>query len=136
MNSLAPGIYTFTFGYVTHSYTLAPDGYAEMFTVATPYQPAQLLRVVSTAELEARIDARCKFSPFTFSPAPVPTIGKARARKLHVLMARFGIVNHYAAAEKAVQHEVSSLAALTETEARKVWRYLKAHFIRTQEVAA
>lgn len=73
----------------------------------------------------------------TPDPAPV-TIGKARAAKLHRLMGRAGLPSpaHYASAARALGREVSSLAALTEGEARTVWAYLCAHFPHVRQVAA
>ncbi|MFC5846695.1 hypothetical protein [Deinococcus petrolearius] len=57
-----------------------------------------------------------------------PVIGKRRACTLHRLMAAFGLREHYALASCVVGREVASLAALTETEARAVWRVLREMF--------
>lgn len=59
------------------------------------------------------------------APTP-PTIGKARASKLHRLMARAGVPTgeHYGFAGAALDRPVYSLAALTEEDARAVWRFL------------
>ena len=54
------------------------------------------------------------------SPDPAP-IGKARAHKLHKLMGRARIANHYRFASTALGERVESLAALTEGQARRVW---------------
>lgn len=58
----------------------------------------------------------------------VPTIGKARAHTLHGLMGRAGIPSgeHYGFAGAALDRPVFSLAALTEADARAVWRFLTA----------
>lgn len=58
----------------------------------------------------------------------VPPIGKARAHELHRLISRTGIPSgeHYGFAGAALDRPVSSLAALTEPEARAVWRFLAA----------
>ncbi|GGS10773.1 hypothetical protein [Deinococcus sedimenti] len=54
------------------------------------------------------------------------TIGNTRASKLHRLMARAGIPGsqHYGFASAALDRNVTSLAALTEQEARQVWAFL------------
>lgn len=61
----------------------------------------------------------------TLAPAP---IGKGRACELHKIMARAGVPSgeHYAFAAAALDTPVYSLAALTEPEARAVWRFLTA----------
>ncbi|UQN07401.1 hypothetical protein [Deinococcus sp. QL22] len=53
-------------------------------------------------------------------------IGKARASKLHRLMARYGVPTkeHYAFASAALDAPVYSLALLSEPDARNVWRFL------------
>ena len=53
-------------------------------------------------------------------PEPAP-IGKKRAHSLHKIMGRLGIVEHYRFASVSLGRRVSSLAALTEAEARRVW---------------
>lgn len=60
----------------------------------------------------------------TLEAAP---IGKARACKLHRLMARYGVPHneHYSFASAALDTPVYSLAALSEPEARNVWRFLQ-----------
>ncbi|ACO46231.1 hypothetical protein DEDE109153_01135 [Deinococcus deserti] len=60
------------------------------------------------------------------APTP-PTIGKAQASKLHRLLARAGVPTgeHYGFAGAALDRAVYSLAALTETDARQVWRFLQ-----------
>lgn len=56
----------------------------------------------------------------------VPTIGKRRGCELHRLMSRVGIPSreHYGFAGAALDQPVYSLAALTEADARQVWRFL------------
>jgi hypothetical protein len=65
--------------------------------------------------------------PFAFAPLAQP-IGKARAAKLHRLMARAGVPSgeHYGFASDALGQPVYSLAALYPVEARAVWRFLTA----------
>lgn len=60
----------------------------------------------------------------------VPTIGKRRACELHRLMGRAGIPSgeHYGFAGAALDRPVFSLAALTEADARQVWRFLCSAF--------
>lgn len=57
-------------------------------------------------------------------------IGKPRAARLHRLMARAGVPSgeHYGFAGAALDRPVFSLAALTEEDARSVWRFLCATF--------
>lgn len=61
----------------------------------------------------------------TLAPLPAPTIGKARASRLHRLMGRAGLMEHYGFARRVLGREVYSLAALTEEEARKVWQFVQ-----------
>lgn len=67
----------------------------------------------------------------------VPTIGKARAARLHRLMGCLGLSNpdHYGSARRAVGREVFSLASLTEQEAREVWAYLCRTFPQARQLA-
>ena len=52
-------------------------------------------------------------------------IGKARAHQMHVELARHGYpTNHYDLASGVLGREITSLAALTEAEARTVWTCL------------
>lgn len=55
---------------------------------------------------------------------PTPPIGKARAHKLHKIMGRLGLQDHYGVARRATGEECFSLASLTEQQARDVWAYL------------
>lgn len=68
----------------------------------------------------------------------VPTIGKARAARLHRLMGRLGLCNpdHYGSARRATGREVFSLATLTEAEAREVWAYLCRTFPQVRQLVA
>lgn len=59
------------------------------------------------------------------APLPAPTIGKARAAKLHQLMGCAGLFEHYGFAARALGREVYSLASLTEKEARTVWAFVQ-----------
>lgn len=70
--------------------------------------------------------ADLKHLPHTFTPAP-RRIGKARAARLHVLLARLGFSSpdHYRTASAALARNVESLAALTEAEGRRVWNYAR-----------
>lgn len=80
-----------------------------------------------TALTAAHVAADLARVPFAFVPLARP-IGKARAHKLHGLMARAGIPagEHYGFAGAALDQAVYSLAALTEAQARAVWRFLTA----------
>lgn len=87
-------------------------------------------------EVEAR-EARPGFlHPVSFQPATVSTIGKARAARLHRLMGRAGLMEHYGFARRALGREVHSLAALTEGEARQVWGFVCHMFPHMQGASA
>lgn len=73
--------------------------------------------------------ARVEVLAETLSQPTPPTIGKARAHKLHTIMGRLGLHDHYGIARRgAGLEECFSLAALTEQQAREVWSYLLAMF--------
>jgi hypothetical protein len=133
--TLAPGTYTFTFNYVALTYALSADGFAEVFSTATAHNPAALLRVITAAELEARIEAKCKFSPFTFAAAPVPTIGKARAYAAHIELATLGHGRGYEVASEALGRDVRSLAALTLDELHQTLNLAYGSWGKTYNVA-
>ena len=58
-------------------------------------------------------------------PELAQPIGKARARAMHIELARHGYpTNHYDLASGVLGREIASLAALTEVEARTVWTCL------------
>lgn len=69
-------------------------------------------------------------------PTP-PTIGKGRAHRLHIIMGRLGLHDHYGIARRACGlDECFSLAQLTEQQAREVWAYLTNMFPDTAWEAA
>ncbi|WP_231557312.1 hypothetical protein [Deinococcus sp. YIM 77859] len=126
----APGTYSV---FNPHSYTtqvlrVTAQG-AEVYAAASGVYPAAFLRRASLEEVAAVL-AHPRTVLYSFTPAPVPTIGKARAAKLHRLMGRAGIPSgeHYSFAGAALNLPVYSLAALTEDQARQVWRFLCALF--------
>lgn len=68
---------------------------------------------------------------------PAPTIGKARAHRLHIIMGRLGLHDHYGIARRACGlAECYSLAALTDQQARDVWGYLLTMFPLDAHAAA
>ena len=77
------------------------------------------------------------YRPVTFVPEAQP-IGKARACKLHRLMASAGVPasGHYALAAEALKVPVSSLAALSPAQACRVWRHLCATYPQARTLAA
>lgn len=109
------------------------------FEVAAPGAPVVATVNGQPADLEAALTMAHGLTGRTVSeewadrPAPAP-IGKARARRLHILMARAGVASgqHYTEAARALGRGVASLAALTEGEARRVW----AHLCRAYPAAA
>lgn len=92
---------------------------------------ARAARILRTAD-------RLTVTAEDLAPTPAPVIGKARAHKLHKLLGRFGLPHayHYQGASEATGRTVSSLASLTEDEARKVWAYLCGLFPTLPQVAA
>ena len=67
---------------------------------------------------------------------PTPTIGKARAHRLHKIMGRLGLHDHYGVARRATGQDIFSLAQLTEEQAKEVWAYLTNMFPDTAWEAA
>ena len=70
------------------------------------------------------------------APLPAPTIGKARAHRLHKILGRLGLHEHYGLATRATGRDVFSLASLTEEEARRVWAYVTNMLPWAAQVAA
>jgi len=75
--------------------------------------------------------------PFEFTPAPRALLGKARAARLHRVLARLGLssADHYRTASAALARMVDSLAALTEAEGRRVWNYARSLRLAYQQAA-
>lgn len=104
------------------------------FEVAAPGAPVTATVNGQPAVLEAALQIAAGLSQRTVSEerAPLPpsaapaSIGKARAHRLHILMAQAGVPSgeHYRTAARALGRGVASLAALSEGEARRVWAYL------------
>ncbi|WP_293909896.1 hypothetical protein [Deinococcus sp.] len=97
-----------------------------------------LLLAQLAAEIATRRSAGACMAQVNFCPVKAaPTIGKARAAKLHKIMTRVGVpsVHHYASAARATGREVWSLAGLTEREARQTWAYLCRMFPAAQHAA-
>lgn len=90
-------------------------------TQAGEAQPVTALAAAQVEHLVSYLD------DVAFTPTP-QKIGKARAATLHRLMARAGIPSgqHYGFASDALGEPVYSLAALSEQQARVVWRWLQA----------
>ena len=85
-------------------------------------------QTVPTAEALGILSRAARVEVLEEVPMPAPTIGKARAARLHRLMARYGVPSgeHYGFAGAALDRPVFSLADLTEPEARAVWQFLQA----------
>jgi len=68
----------------------------------------------------------------------VALLGKARAARLHRILARLGLssADHYRTASAALARTVDSLAALTEAEGRRVWNHARAVRFAYQQAAA
>ncbi|MFB9995527.1 hypothetical protein ACFFLM_26705 [Deinococcus oregonensis] len=105
-------------GTATHTVTLTRTAAGIEATVDS--EAAELgaaLRILHSADTLTLISETLEAAP----------IGKARAAKLHRLMARAGVPSgeHYALAAAALDAPVYSLALLSEPEARNVWRFLQ-----------
>lgn len=136
MNTSTPGTYVIfnPLTYTTQELRVTTED-AEVYAVATGPYPASFLHRVS---LDAVVEvlAHPHTVVYSFSPVPVPTIGKARARCLHQLMGRLGLHEHYGLAARALGRDVFSLATLTEQEARRVWAHVVNLFPHARDLAA
>lgn len=117
-------------GEVRHTVTLTstPAG----IVAQVDGQPAPLADAVRILNAADQVEVLAEV------PATPPTIGKARAARLHRLMGRLGLCNpdHYGSARRATGREVFSLATLTEVEAREVWAYLCRTFPQVRQLVA
>lgn len=100
-----------------HTITLSRESVGSELAAVIDGQPASLSRAVQLIQWAYEKEVVAE----QLAPAP---IGKARAHKLHKLMARAGFQEHYGFATRALGKQVFSLAALTEEEARKVWAFV------------
>ena len=125
MNDSAPtlpdGTYTYTKAGIYQDHTITVQvlgGRPTLGTLNGEPMSGTFWQAVTLADL-ARL-------PSFFTPAPQP-IGKARACRLHKILARLGLghADHYRAASAALTREVPSLAALSEGEAREVWNHAR-----------
>lgn len=108
---------------------------ADVYAAASGIYPATFLHHVTLDDVAAVL--ACPLTKvYSFTPAPVPTIGKARARRLHQLMGRLGLHEHYGLAARALGRDVFSLATLTEQEARRVWAHVVNLFPHARDLAA
>lgn len=93
----------------------------------------EAVRLLEWAKVEGRVELLSEVRT-------MPTIGKARAHKLHKIMGRLGLpsAQHYAIAAAALGEwvPVPSLAELTEREARTVWAHLCTLFPSARQLAA
>jgi len=114
--TLADGTYTYTKPGMYNDYTITVqvlEGRPTVGSLNGEPMSGTFWQGVTLADL-ARL-------PSFFTPAPQP-IGKARACRLHRILARLGLghADHYRAASAALGRTVGSLAALSEGEARAV----------------
>lgn len=121
-------------GDTTYTVTLSRDFVGGPLTAEVDGEAADLERAV---KLVHYADAREVLAE-VLAAEPTPTIGKARACKLHRILGRFGLPSayHYQSASEALGRKVESLAALTESEARRVWFYLVGLFPGIRQAAA
>ncbi len=113
----------------TYSYA-RPAMWGRDDTVAATIQGGQLVAgTLNGQPMTGHCWAACTLSdlahlPYSFERA---TIGKPRASRLHRILARLGLghADHYRAASAALGRMVSSLAALSEQEARTVWNHAR-----------
>lgn len=106
----------------THTVTLSRAQVGGTLAAEVDGQPATVARAVSLLEDAWNVEV---LEEVLSQPQTPPTIGKARAHKLHTIMGRLGLHDHYGIARRgAGLDECFSLAALTEQQARAVWAYL------------
>lgn len=76
-----------------------------------------------------RITSSASSTPMPASPQKSEVIGAARASAMHRELSNAGLpsAQHYEFATAAIGREVTSLAALTEAEAAKVWKTARPH---------
>lgn len=132
----APGTYSVfnALTYTRQELHVTGEG-ADVYAAASGIYPATFLRRATLEDVVAVL--ACPLTKvYAFTPAPVPTIGKARACRLHRLMGRLGLHEHYGLATRALGRDVFSLAALTETEARAVWAFVVKLLPHARELAA
>ncbi|WP_288433055.1 hypothetical protein [uncultured Deinococcus sp.] len=132
----APGTYTVfnALTYTRQELHVTGEG-ADVYAAASGVYPATFLRQATLEDVAAVL--ACPLTKvYAFTPAPVPTIGKARACRLHRLMGRLGLHEHYGLAARALGRDVFSLAALTEAEARAVWAFVVNLLPHARELAA
>lgn len=104
-------------GNAAHTVTLSREYVGGPLSAEVDGEAADLDRAVKIITGATRQEVTAE----VLAPLPAPTIGKARAAKLHKLMGRAGLFEHYGFAARALGREVFSLASLTEEEARTVW---------------
>ncbi|WP_135230146.1 hypothetical protein [Deinococcus fonticola] len=105
----------------THTITLSREVVGGPLSATVDGQPVTVKQAVNLLE-GARVEVLAEVLSQPSAPA---TIGKARAHKLHTIMGRLGLHDHYGIARRgAGLDECYSLAALTEQQARQVWAYL------------
>lgn len=133
METTTPGTYVIfnPLTYTTQELRVTNEG-AEVYAATTGPYPASFLRRVSL-DAAAEVLAHPHMVVYSFTPA---TLGKARARRLHQLMGRLGLHEHYGVAARALGRDVFSLATLTEQEARRVWAHLINLFPHARDLAA
>lgn len=132
----APGTYTVfnALTYTRQDLHVTGEG-ADVYAAASGVYPATFLRRATLEDVAAVL--ACPLTKvYTFTPAPVPTIGKARAARLHKIMGRLGLHEHYGLAARALGRDVFSLAELTEAEARAVWAFVVNLIPHARELAA
>lgn len=113
-----------------HTVTLRRDFVGGPLTAEVDGKAAELRRAVMLLEDAWKTEVVSE----DLAPLPAPVIGKARAHTLHKLLGRLP-VDHYGIAGRALGREVQSLAALTEEEARQVWRFV-CHMFPTFQASA
>ena len=103
------------------AHLITVTGYGDSIQFAVDGQPVSTLQAEGIRQLAL---SRGTFERLS-GPSLQPVIGKARARAMHVELARRGYpTNHYDLASGVLNREIASLAALIEVEARTVWTCL------------
>lgn len=123
-------------GTESHTVTLTRDA-AGQLSAQLDGEPVPTVQAVSILN---RADSVTLTAEAYLPGTPAPTIGKARAARLHRFMGRLGLpsAQHYALAAAALGEweRVPSLAQLSEREARTVWAHLCRLYPQARTLAA
>lgn len=104
-----------------HTVTLSREVVGGPLNAEVDGQPANVKQAVNLLSDAWKVEVLAEVLSQPTAPA---TLGNARAHKLHQIMSRLGLQDHYGIARRATGNDCFSLAVLTEAEAKQVWAYL------------